>query len=199
MRKLILAAALMALTAALATAKSGAPGDLHLPGLQPVKITVTISDDLLHRADNLPEKFRDRGQARSRNDGWSGNGYYGLRDLNALKDDVAEELSEDFAKANITVSDTAAYELRVTLVDAKPTRPTFKQMSKQPGLSFQSLGNGGATFEAQIIDASGNVVSTSEYDWYETRFGDNIGSSTWSDARRAIKRFSRVTAKSLAQ
>jgi len=200
MRKLLLITAIASLTAfaAPAQAKSKHSDTLHLPAAQPVKITVSLSDDLLHRADNLPEKLRDRGSARGRNDGWSGNGFYGLRDLNALKDDIDRKLTNTLAKADITVSDTAAYELRIVLVDAKPTRPTFKQLSRSSGLSRQSLANGGAKFEAQIIDASGNVIGTSDYDWYETWFDNNYGNSTWSDARTAIGRFARRTAKSLA-
>lgn len=198
MRKFLITSAALALTFSAAGAKSTGFDGVNLRAEQPVKITVSLSEDLLHRADNLPKNFHDRGQARGRNNGWSGNGHYGLRDLNELKDKVTKQLTRDFNKVDIPVSDTAGYELRVTLVDAKPTRPTFRQMSKQPGLSFRSLGNGGATFSASVIDPSGNVVSTSEYDWYETYLQDNFGSSTWADARRAISRFSRNTVKTLS-
>ncbi len=198
MRTFLICAAAAALMSAPASAKSKS-GALHLPSAQPLKISVSLSDDLLHRADNLPKKRRDRGHARGFNDGWGGNGFYGMRDLDRLKDEVTEELLEDFAKADIAVSDTAGYELQVVLVDAKPTRPTFRQLGKQPGLSYQSLANGGAKLSAQIVDSAGNVVSTSEYDWYETNLGDNFGSGTWSDANRAISRFARSTAKSLSK
>ena len=198
MRTYLICAAAAALMSAPASAKSKSD-TLHLPGAQPVKISVSLSDDLLHRADNLPEKRRDRGHTRGRNDGWGGNGFYGMRDLDRLKEEVAEELLEDFAKANIAVSETAGYELRVVLVDAKPTRPTFRQLSKQPGLSYQSLANGGAHLTAQILDSAGNVVSTTDYDWYENNLGDNFGMGTWSDANRAISRFARRTAKSLSK
>lgn len=122
MRKFMLTAAGMAaaltLVAAPVYAKSKSADTLRLPAAQPLKVTVSLSEDLLHRADNLPKDRRDRGSARGLNSGWSANGYYGLRDLNRLKDRVADELADDLAKSDIAVSATAGYELRVTLVDA---------------------------------------------------------------------------------
>lgn len=197
MRKFILSTAAAALIAGL-PAHAKPANDLSLPAAQPVKITVSLSKDLAHRADNLPKDRRDRGQSRGLNDGWSGNGFYGMRDLDHLKTRVSKELMKDLEREDIQVSDTAPYELRVTLVDAKPTRPTFKQLGKQSGLSYQSRANGGAKLTAQLVDGSGTVIGETEYDWYEIWFDQNFGAGTWSDAGRAINRFSRLTAKDLA-
>lgn len=196
MRKSILATFILTLgLSAPLSVSAKTTGDL--PAASAVKITISVSEDLAHRADHLPKKLRDRGSARSSRDGWAGNGHYGQRAIEHLRDDVRKELSDDMAKFGVQQSDNAAYELRITIVDAEPTRPTFKQLSKQPGLSYQSVGNGGATLKAELLDGSGNVLGQLDYDWYENNLRENYGFSTWSDAERAISRFSRIAIKSL--
>jgi len=196
MRKLTLAASVLALGISL-TCPANAKTTGDLPAASAVKVTISLSEELTYRANNLPKKLRNRGSVRSSRHGWAGNGHYGERALEHLRDDVRKELSDDLAKFGIEQSDNAAYELRVTIVDAEPTRPTLKQLSMQPNLSFKSVGNGGATLKAEIFDGSGQSIGQLDYDWYESNFRDNLGFSTWSDAERAISRFSRKTVKSL--
>ena len=198
MRRIALTASLIAFTVTCAPLVAAKTKTASLPSASAVQLSVSVSDDLAHRADNLPKDRRNRGRARNSRDGWSGNGFYGQKDIDYLKAEVREELTDDFSRYGITVSDTAAYTLKVTLVDADPTRPTFRQLSKQPGLSRQSLANGGAQLRADMYDASGALLGTLDYDWHETSLRDNIGASTWSDARRAISRFARKTAKTIS-
>jgi len=153
---------------------------------------------MAHRANNLPEKLSDRGNARSLRAGFAGNGFYGDRDIERLTERLESKLEKKFAKKGIEVSDTASTVLRITIEDAKPNRPTFNQLSKQPGLSFQSFANGGAELEAELIAAGGQSLGTMSYRYYENdiRYAQNGG--TWHDAHRAFSSFASKAAKTLA-
>jgi len=180
----------------------GFDSTISAPVQAPIKIEVVLSEDLAFRANNLPKKLSDRGSgARSLRSGFSGNGFYGDRSLNTLVEEVYEELNDDFARKGVLVSDDAAITLRVTLEDAKNNRPTFEQLSREPSLSFDSFGVGGAELSGELLDASGEPLGTISYRWFETsidRYGFAQANGVWSDARRAISRFSKKTAKTLS-
>jgi len=161
-------------------------------------VEVRLSDDLAYRADNLPEKLSDRSGGGGRSTAFSDNGFYGERDLNRLQARLEERLIKQLSKRGVSVSDTASTVLRVTLDDAKNNRPTFRQLGKDPGLSYQSFGIGGAEIDAELIRAGGDVVGTMSYEWYENDFRDAQFGGTWSDAHRAIDRFTKKAAKTLA-
>ena len=149
------------------------------------------------------EKLRDRGSssARGLRSGFSSNGYYGDKDLANLVEEVEEELTHDLTKQGITVSEDAATVLRVTLEDVRNNRPTFEQLSREPALSMQSVSLGGAELSGELIDASGESLGTVEYEWFEQSFQDLTfarASGVWSDANRAISRFSKKTAKAMS-
>lgn len=176
---------------------------IEAPVATSVKIEVSLSEDLAHRANNLPEKLRDRGSssARGLRSGFSSNGYYGDKDLANLVEEVEEELTHDLTKQGITVSEDAATVLRVTLEDVRNNRPTFEQLSREPALSMQSVSLGGAELSGELIDASGESLGTVEYEWFEQSFQDLTfarASGVWSDANRAISRFSKKTAKAMS-
>lgn len=186
-----------------AAAKShGFETTIASPLQTPVKIEVVLSEDLAFRANNLPKKLSDRGSgSRGLGAGFSGNGFYGDRALEHLVDEVLEELTEDFTKRGIAISDDAAIILRVTLEDVKNNRPTFEQMSKEPGLSFDSFGVGGAELSGELVSNDGNSLGTVNYRWFETGLrndGFARANGTWSDANRAISRFAKKTAKTLS-
>ncbi len=162
-----------------------------------VKIEVMIGEDLSYRANNLPKKLSDRGPTRRLNSGFSNNGYYGERDLNRLAEHLETKMARRLSKKGVTVSDTASKTLRLTITDAKPNRPTFEQLSREPSLSFKSFGIGGASFEGQLISASGESIGDISYAWYENDFEDAAFSGTWTDAKRAMDFFTRKTAKKL--
>ncbi len=186
-----------------AIAKShGFKTTIAAPLQTPVKIEVVLSEDLAFRANNLPEKLSDRGAgSRGINSGFSGNGFYGDRSLSRLVDEVREELTEDFAKRGIAMSNDAPITLRVTLEDVKNNRPTFEQLSKEPGLSFHSFGIGGAELSGELISNDGGSLGTLHYRWFESSL-DNDGfdraKGIWTDAHRAISRFANKTAKALS-
>jgi len=198
----IIASSLLALSftiVAPAMAKSyGFDTTVTAPLTSAVKIEVIVSEDMAHRANNLPKKIGDRSGARGLRSGFSGNGFYGDRDIERLTERLESRLEQKFAKKGIETSDTASTVLRITIEDAKPNRPTFNQLSKQPGLSFQSFANGGAELEAELIAAGGKSLGTMSYRYYENdiRFANTGG--TWTDANRAFRRFASKAAKTLA-
>jgi hypothetical protein len=109
---------------------------------------------------------------------------YGVRDVDRLATELRENVARDLAR-------TGAYDgsrIELVLVDAQPNRPTFKQMSDKPGLSFESFGIGGARIEGKAI-APGGAVTPVKYSYYETDIRQSRGHSTWSDAQWTINRF----------
>ena len=166
----------------------------------PVKLEVVLSDDLAHRANNLPDDISKRSGSNRLNAGFANNGYYGDKALQYLVDEVVEEFSEDFEKRNLVISDTASTTLRVTIVDVKNNRPTFEQLSREPNLSLESFGIGGIELEAELIGADAVSRGEMTYVWYENDIRDGFARTAgiWSDARRGISRFSKRAAKSLS-
>ncbi|MGB6231827.1 MAG: hypothetical protein WBF53_17060 [Litorimonas sp.] len=203
MRRTTLALATTALLLAplSASAKSrGFDSTVAAPVQTPVSIEVVLSEDLAHRADNLPRDIAKRGGGIRSRSGFSGNGFYGQRDLDRLLEEVREELTEDFAKRGIAISEDAPTVLKVTLEDVKNNRPTFEQLSREPGLSFQSFGIGGAELSAEVLGADGQSEGSLRYRWFETFQDPGFlrANGTWTDANRAISRFSRHAAKELS-
>lgn len=134
-----------------------------LPVAQANDISIEYSEDL---SEKISEEYGDRERK-----------FFETRITKALTDDLGDDLSK-FSAINVIVN------------DAKPNRPTFKQLGDTPGLSFQSVSLGGADLSADLIDKSGNVIETIEYDFYTQSIRDSVGRTTWADARRAIRRFS---------
>ncbi len=194
---LILATSLAIASPALAKSSQKFQSNLQAPISTSVNVEVIIGEDLAWRGENLPKNRRDRGSIRSFNDGFAGNGFYGDKDLNQLAERLETRMAEKLSKSGVSVSDNATQTLRITLTDARPTRPTFHQMSKSSGLSMRSYGLGGAAFEGELISSSGASLGTLSYAWYESDIHDAAYGSTWSDARHAIDRFAKKTAKSL--
>lgn len=166
----------------------------------PFKLEVVVSDDLAHRANHLPKKQSDRGGSRSRfNSGFSNNGKYGEREIEYLLEEMKEDIAKNFSKRGLSLSETAPTVLRITINEVKPNRPTFNQLSDEPGLSFQSFSVGGADVSAEIITGNGSVLGTAEYDYF-SNFNDRPfrGVGIWTDTNIAFARFSKQLSKKLA-
>ena len=116
---------------------------------------------------------------------------YGERELETLTNEIREDLTRELEKVGVSPA-----RLEVTILDAKPNRPTFEQLGS--GLSMQSFGIGGMDLKVTAYDASGAIMGELEYDWYENDIRDSQFQSTWSDARRASGKFARKFAKQLA-
>ena len=119
---------------------------------------------------------------------------YGEREGEKLTEDILKDLEHAFEKAGVDPA-----KVDVEIVDAKPNRPTFEQISNEPGLdAFRSISIGGMELVGTAYDADGNVLATQEYEWFENNIRDVVGSSTWTDANRASRRFASKLAKQLS-
>jgi hypothetical protein len=107
---------------------------------------------------------------------------YGARELDHLRVELKKDVVQALSRAN------AAPVQRVDLVieAATPNRPTFNQL-RQPGLSLQSIGVGGAAITGQVVGADGSARPVS-YHWYETDLRNEVAAVTWSDAYSAFDR-----------
>jgi len=142
-----------------------------LPTAAATEVAVTYSDD-------FAEELSDN---------------YGEREGETLTEEIIEDLDRAFDKAGV-----APARVDVVIVNAKPNRPTFQQLSDRPGLdAFRSISLGGMELTGTAYDADGNVLATQEYEWFENRIEDSVGAATWSDANRASSRFAKKLAKQL--
>lgn len=117
---------------------------------------------------------------------------YGIKEGAVLAERVQKDLTRELAKAGVDVA-----RIDVTILDARPSRPTFKQGSDEPGLDmFRSVSLGGMKLKAVATDTSGEAVTELEYDWFETDIRQ-AGLTTWHDAQRASDRFARKFAEAL--
>ena len=120
---------------------------------------------------------------------------YGLREGERISEFTTRALTREFEKRGIDVD-----RVEVTILDAKPNRPTFQQLSDEPSLDLgRSLSIGGAELSAKVFDADGNLITELEYDWFENDIRDAVGSATWTDARRATRFFATRVAKAVEQ
>lgn len=119
---------------------------------------------------------------------------YGEREGALLSEDIARALNRELAGLSVPTETI----VDVEIVDAKPNRPTFKELSDRVGLSLQSVGIGGATLKATMRTANG-ASRTVDYSWYEHDIRDTVGSTTWTDANRAIRWFADQVAEVAAE
>lgn len=108
----------------------------------------------------------------------------GVRDVNQLAAQLQATVEKHLAKT--TAYDGARIEL--VLSDAKPNRPTFKQMGDRPGLSYESFGIGGAKIEGRAVAADG-AVTPIDYKYYESDIRYARMGGTWADAEGTFQRF----------
>lgn len=144
-----------------------------LPTAAATEVAVTYSDDFAEElADN-----------------------YGEREGETLTEEIIEDLDRAFAKAGV---DPARVD--ITIIDAKPNRPTLGQLSDRPGLdAIRSISIGGMKLSGTAYNANGDILATQEYGWFENNLQDVIGAGTWSDANRASRRFASKMAKQLSE
>lgn len=109
---------------------------------------------------------------------------YGARDIEMIAQDLQKTVSHQLARS-------MAYDgqrIELTLVDAKPNRPTPEQMSRRIGLSMWSFGIGGAEISGRAIAPDGTVTPLG-YRWYETDIRQSRFRTTWGDAQTVFQRF----------
>ena len=130
---------------------------------QATEVRVTIGPE-------LQEKARDLGQ----------------RDLDRL----ATSLENDIERAVARSGRGAGGRLDLVLTDARPSRPTFEQMARRPGLSMESVSNGGAAFEGVETRPDGSTREV-KFSWYETDIRWAQSRTTWHDTERAFQIFAK--------
>jgi hypothetical protein len=133
----------------------------------PASVDVTVGPELQEKADK-----------------------YGQRELDLLTRDLQRTVANRLAKS-------AAYDgarIELTLVDAKPNRPTFNELGKSVGLSPLSFGIGGAEITGRAVRADGTITPIG-YKWYETDIRQSPYRSTWGDAQIVFERFAYRLAK----
>lgn len=126
---------------------------------QPANVTVTVGPELQSKADRIGE-----------------------REIDYLREDLARTVSRALARSGAQRAD-------LVLEMATPNRPTFEQLGRRPGLSFNSLAVGGASVTGTITTADGTVEPVS-YRWYEHDLREARGATTWSGAGRAFQMLS---------
>jgi len=109
---------------------------------------------------------------------------YGVREVDELAADLRATVERRLARTGAL--DGARVEL--VLVDAKPNRPTFKQLGDTVGLSMRSFSLGGAKIEGRAVAADGSVTPLS-YGYYDTDLQQAAHRSTWGEAQSVFERF----------
>lgn len=102
---------------------------------------------------------------------------YGVREFDYLSRDLARS----FARAPELDGAT----VKLTIAEATPNRPTFKQLGDTIGLSMQSIGIGGAKIEGTVTYPDGRVQPV-DYKYYDHDIYEAVGSTTWTAAQRAF-------------
>ena len=116
----------------------------------------------------------------------------GARDLDDLRGDLRRAIERELDSDKAVT--TAGGKLDLTIVDAKPNRPTVEQMMRTPGLSYQSFGVGGAEISGTYTAPSAAPQALT-YKWYETDIREAWWRGTWGDAQRAFDTFARRFAR----
>lgn len=114
------------------------------------------------------------------------------RDLDFLKTELRESLERELARGGALAADGGV--LTVVIEDATPNRPTMRQLTRTPGLSFDSRGIGGATLSGTLVAPDGASTPFS-YQWYESDIRNTVAASTWNDAETTFDRFARKLAR----
>jgi len=136
----------------------------------PAAVSAQATDVRVVIGPELQEKARDLGQ----------------RDLDRL----ARDLEVDIERAVARSGRGTGGRLELVLTDVRPSRPTFQQMARRPGLSMESVSNGGAAFEGVEIGPDGARRAVS-FRWYETDIRWAQSRTTWTDAHRAFQMFAK--------
>lgn len=119
---------------------------------------------------------------------------YGVKEGEILADEVKADLTRELEKAGVDVAT-----IDVTIIDAKPSKPTMKQLGDKIGLDYgASVSLGGMKLSAVAYGDDDQEAATFDYSWYENDI-TQTGANTWYDARKASDRFARRFVKDLKE
>lgn len=124
---------------------------------------------------------------------------YGAREGEYLNRALEGYVAQAFVRHGLDDADDVRIEL--SIINARPNRPTFEQTFDHPGLdAFRSLSIGGAELRGVVRDASGAQIVEVEYRWYSHDIRETVaGGDAWWDARRAMRRFADKLAQQYAE
>lgn len=82
-------------------------------------------------------------------------------------------------------------QIHLVVTDLKPNRPTFHQVSVEPGLdAINSRSIGGVAVEGEIVKADGQRIPV-RFSRFNSNLAEVRGFSTWQEATRGYDRFAR--------
>jgi hypothetical protein len=123
----------------------------------------------------------------------------GPREGEVLRRDVERAVASELARRGLNGSNAT---IEIVIEDADPNRPTMHQLGESPGLDpMRSISIGGASLHGVIRAADGQVLSEVDHDGYRQTFADIAfipPATTWSEARRDIRRFATKVADAYA-
>lgn len=121
---------------------------------------------------------------------------YGVREGEYLVREVSQSVSRALARAGADVNGNGDLVLEISIIDAKPNRPTFQQLSDRPGLdSVRSISLGGAELHGVLRSASGAIVAEVDHEYHSPSLEYMFAAGQWTDANRAIDGFAREVAE----
>ena len=115
---------------------------------------------------------------------------YGERDIADLQRDLSQEVERALARG----SGPAPVRVDLVIEDVKPNRPTFAELSREPGLSLRSIAIGGARIGGSATLPNGARVPI-RFSWYEDDLRYELGPTTWTDAEQAFDMLARRLAR----
>ncbi len=120
----------------------------------------------------------------------------GMREGPVLQRAISEAVGRELAERGATLGGGAPVTVEISIIDADPNRPTMQQLADTPGLdAFRSVSIGGAELRAVLRGANGQVLSEVTHRRYNYNLEDVVeASTTWSEARRAIRQFANKVA-----
>jgi len=108
---------------------------------------------------------------------------YGEREARVLKEDLQRTVDRSLKR--LGKSRVAFVDL--TIEDAKPNKPTFRQLAKNSSLSYAgSYSLGGAKVQARLYDSSGALLGAVSHEYYSRSLLDITSEYGWADADRAF-------------
>lgn len=108
---------------------------------------------------------------------------YGAREADTLK----QELQRSVERSLKRVGNSKVAYVDLTIEDAKPNKPTFRQLAKNTSLSYaSSYATGGAKVHAKLFDQSGALIGAVSHEYYSRSLADITSEYGWADADRAF-------------